>query len=299
MDVGNLISGSSAFSKSSLNIWKFMVHILLKAILENFDHYMLACENECNCVVVWTFFGIDFLWDWNENWPFPDPWPLLTFSIYLPIDCSTVTALSFRIWNRSTGIPSPPLTLLVLILPKAHLITHTKMSGSRWVIRPLWLSGSWRSFCEVLLCILASSSNYLCFCKVHTISVLYCSHLCMKWFLGISSFLEEIPGLFHSVFSFLSLHWSLRKAFLSFLAFLWISALRCVYLSFSPLSLASLLLSATFKASIDNHWRRKWQPTPVFLPGESQGKQSLVGYHLWGCTESDTMEAMQQQLTTK
>ena len=40
-----------------------------------------------------------------------------------------------------------------------------------------------------------------------------------------------------------------------------------------------------------NLWRRKWQPTPVFLPGESQGRGSLVGYHLWGSTESDTTEA--------
>ena len=39
------------------------------------------------------------------------------------------------------------------------------------------------------------------------------------------------------------------------------------------------------------HWRRKWQPTPVFLPGESQGQGSLVGCRLWGCTESDTTEA--------
>ena len=39
------------------------------------------------------------------------------------------------------------------------------------------------------------------------------------------------------------------------------------------------------------HWRRKWQPTPVFLPGESQGRQGLVGCHLWGRTESDTTEA--------
>ena len=43
------------------------------------------------------------------------------------------------------------------------------------------------------------------------------------------------------------------------------------------------------------HWRRKWQPTPVFLPGESQGRGSLVGFHLWGRTESDTTEATQQQ----
>ena len=39
------------------------------------------------------------------------------------------------------------------------------------------------------------------------------------------------------------------------------------------------------------HWRRKWQPTPVILPGESQGRGNLVGCHLWGRTESDTTEA--------
>ena len=44
VDVGNLISGSSAFSKSSLNIWKFLVHILLKPSLENVEYYLLACE---------------------------------------------------------------------------------------------------------------------------------------------------------------------------------------------------------------------------------------------------------------
>ena len=44
VDVGNLISGSSAFSKTSLNIWKFMVHVLLKPGLQNFEHYLLVCE---------------------------------------------------------------------------------------------------------------------------------------------------------------------------------------------------------------------------------------------------------------
>ena len=43
------------------------------------------------------------------------------------------------------------------------------------------------------------------------------------------------------------------------------------------------------------NWRRKWQPIPVFLPGESQGWESLVGYHLWGRTELDMTEATQQQ----
>ena len=78
-DVDNLISGSSAFSKSSLNICKFMVHVLLKPGLEGFEHHFTSVWDECHCVVVWTFFGIAFLWDWNENWPFPVLWPLLSF----------------------------------------------------------------------------------------------------------------------------------------------------------------------------------------------------------------------------
>ena len=79
VDVGNLISGSSAFSESILNIWKFLIHILLKPLLENFEHYFASAWNKCNCVVVWTFLPIAFLWDWNENWPFPVLWPLLRF----------------------------------------------------------------------------------------------------------------------------------------------------------------------------------------------------------------------------
>ena len=75
--VGNLISGSSAFSKSNLNIWKFLGHVLLKSCLENLEHCFASVWDECNCV--WTFFGIAFLWDWNENWPFPALWPLLSF----------------------------------------------------------------------------------------------------------------------------------------------------------------------------------------------------------------------------
>ena len=83
MDVDNLISGSSAFSKTSLNIWKFSVCILWKASLENFEHYFACVWNECNCVVVLIFFGISFLWDLNENWPFPVLWPLLSFPYLL------------------------------------------------------------------------------------------------------------------------------------------------------------------------------------------------------------------------
>ena len=93
-DVANLISGSSGFSKSSSNIWKFLVHVLLKPNLENFEHYLPSMWNECNSAVIWTFFGIGMktdllqscgigmktdLWDWNENLSFTVLWPLLSF----------------------------------------------------------------------------------------------------------------------------------------------------------------------------------------------------------------------------
>ena len=64
-DVGNLISGSSAFSKSSWNIWKYSVHVLLKPGVENFKHYFVSTWDECHCVEVWALFGIVFLRDWN------------------------------------------------------------------------------------------------------------------------------------------------------------------------------------------------------------------------------------------
>ena len=82
-DVGNLTSASSAFSTTSLNIRKFTVHMLLKPGLENLEHYFTSMWDECNCEVVWAFFGIAFLWDWNENWPFPVLWPLLSFPNFL------------------------------------------------------------------------------------------------------------------------------------------------------------------------------------------------------------------------
>ena len=75
-NVGNLISGSSTSLKSSLYIWKFSVHILLKPTLKDFEHNFASMRNEDNYMVVWTFFGIALLWDWNENWPFPVLWPL-------------------------------------------------------------------------------------------------------------------------------------------------------------------------------------------------------------------------------
>ena len=157
-DVGNLTSGSSTFFKSSLNVLKFSVHVLLNAGLENFEHCFASVWDECNYAVVWTLFGIAFLWDWNENWHFPLQWLLLTFPICQHINCRTLTALSFRIWNSSTGIPSLLLALFVVMLLKARLTSHFRMYVCRWVITPLWLFGHWALFYLALLCILANSS---------------------------------------------------------------------------------------------------------------------------------------------
>ena len=132
-----------------------MVHVLLKPGLENFEHYFTSMWDECICVVVWTLFGIDFLRDWNENWLFQSCGRCWVFKICWHIECSTFTASSSRIWNSSTRILSPALVLFIVLRPKAHLTSHSRMSGSRWVITPSWLSGSWRSF-------LYSSSVYAC-----------------------------------------------------------------------------------------------------------------------------------------
>ena len=79
MDVGSLISDSSAFSKSSLNIWSSQFMYCWSLAWRILSINLLACENEQNCAVVWIFFGTVLLWDWNENWPFPVLWLLLSF----------------------------------------------------------------------------------------------------------------------------------------------------------------------------------------------------------------------------
>ena len=85
-DVGNMISGSFAFSKSSLNSWKFSVHTLLKPNLKDFEHYF-SMWNEYSCAVVWTFFGTALLWDKGKGKYNLSLLPL--FSFYLP--CSDGT----------------------------------------------------------------------------------------------------------------------------------------------------------------------------------------------------------------
>ena len=140
------ISGSAWFMYCWSLAWKIL------------SQYLSSMWNERNCAVVWTFFGIALLWDWNENWPFPVLWTLLNFPVCWYIECSTFTASSFRIWNSSTGISSPPLVLFVVMFPKTYLTSPSRMSGSRWVITPSWLSWSWRSFLYSSSCIPTTTS---------------------------------------------------------------------------------------------------------------------------------------------
>ena len=137
---------SLPFFISSWNMWKFRVHVMLKLDLENFEHHFSWVWIEYNCAVVWAFFGIAFLWDWNENRPSPVLCPLLSFPNFLAYWVQHFHSIIFRIWNCSTGILSLPLALFIAMFPKACLTSQTRMSGSRSVITTSWLSGSWRLF---------------------------------------------------------------------------------------------------------------------------------------------------------
>ena len=67
-NVSKVVSGSLTSLKPSSYIWKFLVHLLLKPGLKDFEHNLAGMWNECSCMIFWTFLGITFLWDWNENW---------------------------------------------------------------------------------------------------------------------------------------------------------------------------------------------------------------------------------------
>ena len=99
-DVGNLISGSSAFSKSSLNIWKFMVHILLKPGWTIVSITFLACEMSgivCNLSILWHHLSLGLEW----KLIFSRPVATAEFSKFAGVLSSTLTASSFRILNCS------------------------------------------------------------------------------------------------------------------------------------------------------------------------------------------------------
>ena len=112
-NVDNLISGSSAFSKSRLYIWMLSVHIPQKPILKNFEHSLVSMCNECDFFfffcsleILWhcPSLGLDIFQSCGLCWVFQICWH---------IECSTFTASSFRIWNSSAEIPSPPIASLL------------------------------------------------------------------------------------------------------------------------------------------------------------------------------------------
>ena len=155
-------SGSSRFTYCRSLAWRILSITLwvceVSAIVRKFGHSLAS-----------PFFGIgkktDLFQSCGHCWVFQICWH---------IECSIFTESSFRIWNTSTGIPSPPLALFIVMLSKAHLTSHSWMSGSRWVITPSWLSWTWRSFFVQFFCVfLPPLINIFCFCYDHTISVLY------------------------------------------------------------------------------------------------------------------------------
>ena len=127
-------SGSSRFMYCWSLAWRILSITLpaceMSAIVWQFEHSSGL-----------PFFGIGMKTDlfqfYSHCWDFQICWH---------IECSTFTASSFRIWKSSTEITSPPLALFVAMFCKAHLISHSRTSGSRWVITRSWLSGSWKSF---------------------------------------------------------------------------------------------------------------------------------------------------------
>ena len=125
---------------------------------------LLACEmsaavQQLEHSLALPFFGIglkiDLFQSCGHCWVFLICWH---------IECSTFIASSYSIWNSSTGIPLPPLALFVVMLSKAHLSSHSRMSGSRWVTKPSWSSGSWRYFLYSSSVFLPPLLKIFCFC---------------------------------------------------------------------------------------------------------------------------------------
>ena len=89
-NVGNLISGSFAFSKPTLYIWKFSFHVLLNPVLKDFEHNLTSMWNECNCLVVWTFFDAALFWRFEWKLIFSSPVATAEFSKFAGILSATL-----------------------------------------------------------------------------------------------------------------------------------------------------------------------------------------------------------------
>ena len=124
---------SPAISKCSLNIW----FTYFEAWLGNFEITLLACEISGIVQYFENSLALPFFVIWVKTDLCQACGHCRVFQICWSIECGTFTASHFRIWNNSTGIPSPSLALFVVMLPKTHLTSHSRMSGSRWVITPL------------------------------------------------------------------------------------------------------------------------------------------------------------------
>ena len=143
MDAGNLISGSSAFYKSSLKIWKCSVHILLKLHLESFEHYFPSVWDECNCVVVWTPFGIAFLWDWNENWPFSVLWKFINPQCYTNCTFSWIylndTEMESYVLLKNQEIKNTLKILIWRLFPPTNIQSNiTTNLILKWLNKHIW-----------------------------------------------------------------------------------------------------------------------------------------------------------------
>ena len=147
------------------------------------------------------------------------------FQIYWHIECRTFTAPSFRIWSSSTGFPPPPLAFFVVMFPKAHLTSHSRISHSRWVITPSLLSGTWRSFLD-------SSSVYSCHlflivsASVRSIPFLSFIIPIFSWNGPLVSviFLTRSLVFPFLLFSYISFHWLLLLLLLSRFSRVWLCA---------------------------------------------------------------------------
>ena len=187
------------------------------------------------------------------------------------------------------------------MLTKANLTSHAKMSVSRcvWVITPSWLFGSLRSF-------LYSSSVYSChlflIASAYVRSIPFLSFIepIFAWNVPLVSliFLKRSLVFPIRLFSFISLHWLLKKTFLSLLAILWNSAFRCLYLSFSPWLFTSLLFTAIWKASPDSHFAylHFFSMGMVLIPVSST--MSQTSFHCSSGTPSIRSRALNLFLTS-
>ena len=196
------------------------------------------------------------------------------FQICQHIEYSTLTALSFMIWNNSAGNPTPPIALLIVILLKAHLTSHFRMSSARWVTTPLWLS---RSLIPFLYTSVYSSHLYL----ISSASVRspFPSFIVpiLPWNVPLMFPISLKRPLVFSIllFSSISLYCSFK--ILSLLASLRNSAFSWVYLLLSSLPFTSLLSSAISKASLDKHFAFLALPTvQSYEPKTKMDFQALV-----------------------